>query len=258
MTTGARRKPPIDPRIRERRVEVARRQGRRRLRVLIGILTLVLLSTAAAAATRSSLLDVAQVKIRGAQHTGVPEILRAAELHRHRLMVEVHADAMTRRLGRLPWVERAEVEREWPATVRIAIVERVPVASVGAAGGGWALADRTGRVLAKHAAPARDLPQITGGAPAGPPGSFVAVPVRNALVAAAAMPAALRPRAPVVAVGADGVELRLKPAGVAKLGSIDRLEAKLDAVLTVLERADVKNLAVLDVRVPSAPVLTRS
>lgn len=258
MSTPSRRRPPIDPRIRERRIEVARRQGRRRLRVLIGVLIAVLVSTAAAAATRSSLLDVDRVEITGAQHTGVKEILRAARLDRHRLMVDVHADVIIRRLGRLPWIARADVEREWPATVRIALQERVPVASVSAAGGGWALADKAGRVLATQATPAAELPQISGGAPAGPPGSFVAVPVRHALVTAASLPDALRPRAPVVAVNAEGVELRLKPRGVAKLGSIDRLDAKLDAVLTVLERANVTNLAVLDVRVPSAPVLTRA
>ena len=256
-TTRPRKRPPIDPRIRERRIEVARREGRRRLRILLVILAIVLTSSAAAAATRSSVLDVDRVMIAGARHTGVPEILHAAGLDRHRLMVDVHADAMIRNLDRLPWVSRAEVERDWPATVRIAIRERIPVASVMAAGGGWALTDKTGRVLAKQPGPAADLPQVTGGPPAGAPGSTVGRRVRDAVLTAARLPAALRPRAPTVAVSADGVELRLKPAGVAKLGSVDRLDAKLDAVLTVLQRGNVTNLVVLDVRVPSAPVLTR-
>ena len=259
MSTATRQKTPlrVDPRIRERRIEVARRQGRRRLRILLVILAVMLTSITAAAATRSSVLDVDRVMIAGARHTGVPDILAAARLDRHRLMVDVHADAMIRELNKLPWVSSADVDRRWPATVRIKIRERVPVASVNAAGGGWALVDRTGRVLAKQGGPAADLPQVIGGPPGGVPGTVLAPAVRDAVVTAAALPDALRPRAPVVAVGAEGVELHLKPTGVAKLGSIDRLAAKLDAVLTVLERANVANLAVLDVRVPSAPVLTR-
>jgi cell division protein FtsQ len=256
-TTRAKPRPPIDPRIRERRIEVTRRQGRRRLRILLVVLGVLLVSSAAAAATRSSALDVDKVMISGARHTGVPDVLRSAGLDRHRLMVDVHADDMIRRLDQLPWVARANVQRDWPNTVRITVTERVPVASVTAKGGGWALADRSGRVLARQPGPAGDLPQITGGPPAGDPGSVVAPAVRDALATAAALPAALRPRAPVVAVGPEGVELRLTPKGVAKLGSIDRLDAKLDAVLTVLERGNVTNLVVLDVRVPSAPVLTR-
>ena len=222
--------------------------------VVLGVL---LLTGAGAAATRSSALDVDRVMIAGARHTAVPDVLRSAGLDRHRLMMDVHADEMIDRLGQLPWVARVEVERDWPNVVRIALEERVPAASVTAAGGGWALADRSGRVLTHQPGPAADLPQITGGPAAGAPGSVVAAPVQDALATAAALPAGLRPRAPIVAVGPEGVELRLKPKGVAKLGSIDRLGAKLDAVLTVLERGNVENLAVLDVRVPSAPVLTR-
>jgi hypothetical protein len=81
--------------------------------------------------------------------------------------------------------------------------------------------------------------------------------VIDGLAVARAMPAALRPHVPVIAVVADGVELHLVPSGVARLGSIAQLSAKLDAVLTVLEHANTAGLSVLDVRVPGAPVLTR-
>ncbi len=157
----------------------------------------------------------------------------------------------------LPWVGRVGVQRQWPATIRITVHERVAVASLPGRNGGWALADARGRVLARQAAPAADLPQIAGGLPAGEPGSTVARPLIDALTVAAAMPAELRRRAPVVALGADGLELRLVPSGVARLGNAEQLDAKLDAVLTVLERANTSGLAVLDVRVPGAPVLTR-
>ena len=237
---------------------MTRREGRRRLRVLVVVLGVVVATSAAAGATRSSLLDVDRVMIAGARHTGVPDLMHAARLDQHRLMIDVHADDMIRRIDALPWVARVDIERRWPSTVRISIAERVPVASVVATGGGWALVDRTGRVLAKQAGPAGDLPQVTGGAPAGALGTVVSRQVRDAVATAAALPDELRPRAPIVSVAADGIELKLKPSGVAKLGSIDRLAAKLDAVVTVLERGNAGNVAVLDVRVPSAPVLTRA
>jgi hypothetical protein len=86
----------------------------------------------------------------------------------------------------------------------------------------------------------------------------VAPAVLDGLSVAGALPAALRPRVAAVRVAATGVELTLLPRGIARLGDARDLAAKLDAVLTVLERASVANLAVLDVRVPSAPVLTRA
>jgi cell division protein FtsQ len=251
------RRPPIDPRIRERRQEVTRSQGRRRLRILLVLLGVVLLVAAAAGATRSPLLDVDRVLITGAQHTSVPDVLRASGFDRPRAMIDVQADESARRLRRLAWVGNAHVERKWPSTIHITLDERVAVASVPANGGGWAAADAHGRVLARQAAPLPGLPQIAGGIPAGEPGTLTARPVIEALAVAAALPADLRPKTPIIGVTPEGVELRLLPAGVAKLGSTDQLDAKLDAVLTVLQRANVTNLAVLDVRVPGVPVLTR-
>lgn len=256
-TTRRRPRPNIDPRIRERRIEVKRRQGRRRLRILVALLSVVLAVAAAAGATRSPLLDVDHVVIAGAQHTTAPAVLGAAALDHHRFMIDAHADRMQRAIARLPWVEHVAVERQWPATVHITLQERVAVASVPANGGGWALADQYGRVLARQAGPAAELPQIQGGAPAGTEGSTLAKPVIDALAVAAALMPELRPRAPVVAITPDGLELRLVPSGVARLGSVDQVVAKLDAVLTVLDHANTAGLVVLDVRVPGAPVLTR-
>ncbi|HZN15236.1 MAG TPA: FtsQ-type POTRA domain-containing protein [Acidimicrobiales bacterium] len=255
--TRTRPRPPVDPRIRQRRIEVARRQGRRRLRLLVSLLAVVLTAAGAVAMTRSPVLDVDHVTISGAQHTAVPDIMRAGGLQRHRLMVDVHADAMIGGLKRLPWVDRVNVEREWPATIRIKLTERVPVASLAVDGGGWALVDKTGRVLAHGAAPTAGVPQISGGPAAGRVGTTVPAPLLDALKVAAALPNELRPKAPVIGVAADGIELHLVPSGVVRLGSAAQLAAKLDAVVTVLEHANIAGLSVLDVRVPGAPVLTR-
>jgi hypothetical protein len=53
------------------------------------------------------------------------------------------------------------------------------------------------------------------------------------------------------------VELRLAPDGVVRLGRPEDLARKFDAVRAVLAQVDLRNLAVLDVRRPDSPVLTR-
>jgi cell division protein FtsQ len=251
------KRPAIDPRIKQRRIEETRRQGRRRLRVLLILLGVVLVISAAGAATRSPLLDVDHVEVTGAKHTPVADVIAAAELRRGRLMIDVDAGAARHVVARLAWVGDVRVERHWPNTVRIALRERVPVASIPAKGGGWVIADRKGRVLAHQSQPMPGLPQVTGGLPAGLPGTLVSRPVIAALEVAAAMPQELRSKASAVAIVADGLDLALVSKGVAKLGSTDQLTAKLDAVLTMLAKANLTNLSVLDVRVPGAPVLTR-
>jgi hypothetical protein len=56
---------------------------------------------------------------------------------------------------------------------------------------------------------------------------------------------------------ADGVSLRLIAGGVVRLGDADDLGAKLRAADTVLREADMTDVCTVDVRVASAPSLTR-
>ena len=76
---------------------------------------------------------------------------------------------------------------------------------------------------------------------------------------AGALGGQLRGRVGEIAVVPGGeVVLRLvPPGGEVRLGDADDLPAKLTAASTVLEKADLAGLRVLDVRVPQAPVLTR-
>jgi hypothetical protein len=53
------------------------------------------------------------------------------------------------------------------------------------------------------------------------------------------------------------VELRLNPEGMVRLGPPDDLDRKFTAIRVVLAQVDLRNLAVLDVRRPENPVLTR-
>lgn len=175
-------------------------------------------------------------------------------------MVDVDAGAAARGMDALPWVARTTVVRHWPGTVQIHVVERSPAATIAAAGGGSDLVDATGRVLQQVDVAPPNLPVLAGLPPAGPPGSTLPADGMESVKVAVALPGELRARVTSVAPvgGTTGeVELRLTPDGTVRLGPPDDLPRKFDAVQAVLAQVDLRNLAVLDVRLPESPVLTR-
>jgi cell division protein FtsQ len=185
-------------------------------------------------------------------------VAAAAGLDRQPLMIDVDAGAVARHVEALPWVDRARARRVWPSTVRIVLTERAPTAALAGPNGGVALVDVTGRVLDVVGRAPGGLVAVTGLPAVGPPGSEVAPAARGALVVTALMAPALVSRAPELALLPDGeLELHLAQGAVARLGGPDEMGEKLEALLTVLTRADVRGVRVIDLRVPRAPALTR-
>lgn len=250
----------MDPRIRERRIQVRRDEGRRRLRVLIGLVAVACAVAATVGAAHSPLLDVDHVQVVGATKVSGADVIRAAGLDRHRFMVDVGSAGASRRIGRLPWIATARVERHWPGTVRIVVTERAPVASVPVDGGQVALVDASGRVLAKVAATPPGVIEVDGVPAPGAPGSRLSGPAAGPIAVVAALPDGIRGR--IGSVVADpGGEVQLRLAGshaIVRIGTLDGLDAKMVALATLLSRADTRDLASIDVRVPAAPVLTRA
>lgn len=250
----------IDPRIRQRRVQVRREEGRRRLHVLAASLAVAGLLAGGAGITRSPVLDVDYVDVRGTEKTPREALLRATGLSGHPLMVEVHTDQVVRRAEALPWVKDATARRRWPGTVRIDVTERVAAALVPVDDGRrWALADVTGRILDVVTAKPPGLPVIGNVRDVGEPGSSIAPAAAASLGVAASLPDILRARVADLAMGPGGeVELQLAPpGGLVRLGAAEDLDQKYAALLTLLEKVDLAKLEVIDVRVPRAPVLTR-
>lgn len=250
----------IDPRIRQRRVQVRREEGRRRLHVLTASMAFVGLLAAGAGLTRSPVLDVDYVDVRGAENTPREALLGATGLSGHPLMVEVHTDNVVRQAKALPWVKDATARRQWPGTVRIDLTERVPAALVPVEmGQRWAVSDATGRILDVVTAKPPGLPVIGNVRDVGAPGSSVAMAAAASLDVAASLPRSLRLRVADLATTPGGeVELQLvEPGGVVRLGAAEDLNRKYAALLTLLEKVDLAKLEVIDVRVPRAPVLTR-
>jgi cell division protein FtsQ len=247
----------IDPRLRARRISVRRDEGRRRLRRLsaLGVAAAVVLLILGV--TRSPVLDVDRVQVAGATHTSVDDIQRAAGIRRHAPMTDVDLDRARAGVLALPWVDTVSITRSWPASVQVEITERTAVAVVTAGSAGFALVDGDGRVLELSPAPPPGFVLLANVPLPGPPGSTVDASASDALLVARSIPASLGPKVSTVVAETDGVVLRLVAGGVIRLGPATDLGPKLRAADTVLDEVDTTDLCAVDVRVASAPSLTR-
>jgi cell division protein FtsQ len=247
----------IDPRLRARRSAVRRDEGRRRLRRLTGLGVAAAVTVLCVGVTRSPVLDVDRVRVTGAMHTPVDAVQRATGIKRHAPMTDVDLDRARAGVLALPWVRSVSIARSWPASVHVVISERTAVAVVTAGSAGFALVDGDGRVLELSAEPPPGYVLLANVPAPGPPGSTVDASASDALTVARALPASLSPKVSTVVAESDGVMLRLVAGGVIRLGPATDLGPKLRAADTVLNEVDTKAVCSIDVRVASAPSLTR-
>jgi cell division protein FtsQ len=247
----------IDPRIRERRAGVLRSEARRRLRRALSVLAVLVLAGGVWGVLHSALFSARVVTVVGAAHTADAAVVRAAGLAGRPPLVDVDAAAAAAAVERLPWVARASVVRQWPDGVRITVVERTPVAAVALqpAGRGWAILDRSGRVLELVRSRPASLEEITATAAPGRPGS-TARGLSAALRVAATLPAAFRAQVNDVAEARGGaVTLHLTSPLTVYLGSTSQLHQKYEDVAALLAGARLASGDVIDVSAPTAPVV---
>jgi cell division protein FtsQ len=256
-TTGATDAAPAapHPRIRRRRLAVQRDRGRRRLHRVTWVLAVVATVVTGAALAQTPLLDVDRVQVAGADRTAVATVRWAAGIARGDALLTLDEAGAEQRVEELPWVAEADVVRDWPGTVRVAVTERTPAALVQLGTGlPPAVVDAHGRVLDVGGPVPPGLVTVTRGPGRLTEGATVPATVRDAL--RVAVGAAERAPGAVVSVSPD-LEATLAGGGVVRFGSAEALEEKLVALATVLSDVDLTDLAVLDLRVPSSPALTR-
>ncbi|HVA03278.1 MAG TPA: FtsQ-type POTRA domain-containing protein [Acidimicrobiales bacterium] len=247
----------VHPRVWQRRVAVLREQGHRRLRWIVGGVVVLVGLCMALLVLHTPLLALRHATVRGAQHTGSDAVLRAAGLLDHPPLIDVDPKSAAAHIEKLPWVAHAVVARHWPDSVTITVTERAALGSVARPGGGVAVVDASGRVLAWEPGPSPGLVLVAPVTP-GRPGTVLASPARPALDVASALPPTLAGR--VVKVTADTrgmVSLDLGGGVSAVLGSTAGLQAKLTALASVLAGAHVSPPAVIDVTVPDEPTVGR-
>lgn len=252
----SRPRPSIDPRIRARRVAVTRQRGRHRLHLTLAGAALALIGGLALVVLHTSLFSARHVKVRGAVHTPIATVLDVAGLAGHPPLLDVDPGLASKRLERLPWIEKAIVETQWPDSVSVVVTERVPVATL-ASRGGVAVVDGSGRVLADEVQPPPGtLALVVPGQP-GPPGSVLPDADSDALGVARSLPGALLSQVRAVdAVGGGDVDLALTGGQQVRLGPPSQLDDKFEALESLIAANVLKGPSSVDLTIPDQPVVT--
>jgi cell division septal protein FtsQ len=295
LRPAAPERPRVDPRIARRWIDARREEGRRRLHLLVAAGSALAVAGLAAGSLLTPLFAVRHVRVSVSGPVSPAAVRALAGLDGHLLMIHVDPAAISSRLDSDPWLGAARVARHWPSTVTVGVVVRTPIAVIGGgpgAAGEWAEVDPTGRVLADVPVPPPGTPVLQGvgsapvpgrwlvgaGGPGMAPGALPSAGVDTAApsdspdmpagAAAAlaflqALPASLRPDVTWVRASAGtGLSLAVAPPRSAagtitvSLGDGSELQAKVAALVTLLDQADLAGVGSVDLSVPSRPAVS--
>ncbi|WP_419853509.1 cell division protein FtsQ/DivIB [Candidatus Poriferisodalis sp.] len=207
--------------------------------------------------------EVDRIHFSGLHRVSYDEAYGAADIHAGDFMGTLDTGEAERSLESLPWIADARIQRRWPATVEVDVVERSAAAIALAAPGSWVLIDIEGRVLTSPLAILPELPRLSGIAAAPEPGAFLASDA-NALLAALSA-AHGQPEFVIAALWRDGrgdISARVwqQPGDLVlevALGDESAIGAKTAAIAAVIGEMTT-SAAILDVSVPHLPVLRPS
>lgn len=254
---AATKKSTVDPRIKARRIEVQRTAGRRRLRTLGLLVVVTLLTIGAIALVNSSWLDVDDFEVTGAGNTTVDQVERASGIAVKTPLLDVDLTLAEERIERLPWVLTAAVDRRWTGTIAIEITEREPVTAVVAEANAFVLIDASGRQLALvDNRPPGYLP-VAGIVANGVEGQPAPPETQAVLRLMGELTPELEDEVDQIVVDDGTLYLDLRSGGRALMGDDTALGQKVLSLETILQRVDLRCLWEIDVRVPSAPAVTR-
>lgn len=206
----------------------------------------LVLAVAAWMVLGSSVLAVRTITVTGTERLPVEAVRELAVASHGRPLARVDVRAIEDDVRRLPPVRSVDVRRAWPSTLRVEVTERVPVAALPAAGGGFDLVDGEGVVLGTEPKAPSEVPVLQVDVAKAGAGT-----VREAEQVLRALPADLRERVTKVAASSrDSVTLTLDGGATVLWGSADDSARKVE-VLTVLLSTKAK---VYDVSAPDIPV----
>ena len=244
--TGAqrpRKKPP------KKRYRADPRFRRRRLVAAVVVATCLLAGAGVALLFFSGLANVERAVVTGTTTVSVDAVLAAAAVPVGKPLAAVDTDAIAARVAAVPGVASADVGRDWPHTLEIAVTERV-AAAVGQGPRGPVLVDPTG-VPFLPAPPNIALPRLVNGT-VGPDDPAT----RAGLAVLAALPQPLRDQVLTVGVvtgGSEQVTLGLTEDRLVRWGSLDRAEQKAAVLGPLLTEPG----QVYDVTSPELPTVRR-
>lgn len=253
---GGRRRSPRE-RFEARRLDVERREGLRRLRLVLGLAAVTSLAVGVVAFVNSSWFDVDEITVAGNERSTSEEIVEASGIDPGDGLLEVDLDGAARSVELVPWVGTAEIDRSWLGTIRITVTERPPLAAIPTEAG-FALVDEHGRQLEIVDQRPDGFVPIRGIQGSGVAGEAAPDEILPVIALIEALPTETADRVASVAVLGGDIHLELVDGGLANLGDGSDLGRKLQAFETVLARVDLSCLDTVDVRVPEAPVVTRT
>ncbi|MGQ4600476.1 FtsQ-type POTRA domain-containing protein [Nocardia sp. R6R-6] len=197
---------------------------------LWGLLTVCVLATVGAVAWYTPMLSVRTVRVEGAVAVPEQQVRDLLEIPSGRSILRIDTTAVARRVVTIPKVRTARVQRVFPSTVRVTLVERVPVLFYDSPDGAHLL-DAEGVEFAVEPTPI-GVPKLT----TDHPGS--ADPVTGAAVSVLAIaPPALAVQVDeVVARSISDISLKLKDGRTVLWGGTADSERKSAVVVPLLTR----------------------
>ena len=222
--------------------------------MLQGAAALVVVAVLAWLLLAGPVLAVRAVHVDGLVTLPADQVQEAAGIGSGTPLLRVDVGTAESRVARLPQVASVEVTRDWPDSVVITVVERVPVAVVGEAGR-RSLVDADGVLF--------DM--VTGETPDGVVPLDVATPgpedrtTLAGVAAIAALPSAVRGQVAAAAASSpDDITLTLADGTVVRWGDGSEPEAKSAALVGLLQQIGsgaLEPAGTIDVSTPDAVVL---
>lgn len=120
----------IDPRLADRRRDVAEDRARRNVNRILRFLAVVAVVGGVVWLMLSPTFSVESVEVSGVQTSETNTVLAANKVVAGRPLILIRTDAIEAELLGDPWVKEASVDLDWPRSVVVAISERSPVAWV--------------------------------------------------------------------------------------------------------------------------------
>ncbi len=259
LMTSTRSRVAIHPKIKERRIEVIRDQGRMRLRRLSILLAIFAFIGLLSAIFFSPITSANSVNISGNLHETKSQILSVTGLYSKPQLISINSDTLAKEIEALPWVETAQVEKVWPDSINVTVVERDPVAyiSISSTKGSYAEVDSNGRVLEVSTSRPGNLVELLLQGKIGPPGSFLTSSSLGALDAITLIPASIKNMTKYVQIDGSGdIIIALNPFGSIDLGTGSDLGSKIATAAAIVSQVPLTAGQTVDVSVPESPVIS--
>lgn len=226
------------------RAELNRRRAARRRLVRAGVaaLVLALVGVLVWLVFASSVLTAREVTVAGQRELSADQVRQAAAVPLGVPLARQDLNAIARRAASLPQVASVTVERGWPHTVAVTVVEREPLLAVQQPDG-YALVDAGGVAYETRGS----IPDGVLLAAADPTATGL---LTDLAVVATAMPTELRDRVQrLKATAADDITVELRSGTMVRWG--DARESALKG--QIVEALLTKKTRVIDVSVPHNP-----